>query len=202
MGEILRTNNYLAAVSKTTKYVFDGNTGEQYELRALFFPQRLDEGRYAFVSYADLQNRLNERLDFQDEKIEENENDTSNLQQILSSYIKQIDADKKISDYQKRGTDLSSRIKSALKADRLNEHNNYNSYNEKKDSNKQDYESEIKEIFDYQDVSTDPIRNISLRRLEEKDFLISEEKENIGKLVFSDSIESRIVVFAGAGYGK
>lgn len=203
MGEILRTHNYLAAVSQATEYVFDGNNGEQYELRALFFPQRLDEGRYAFLSYADLQNGLNERLDSQDERDEKDKNDTSNLHQVLSSYIKQIDADKRTTDYHKRGIDLSAKIKSALKIYKLKKQKNYNSYNEKKDSvKKKDYESEKEKIFGYQDMPSGPIRNISLQRLEEKDSLISEEKDNIGKLVFADSLESRIVVFAGAGYGK
>ncbi len=54
MSDILSTNEYLAAVSEATRYVYDKHASSRYELRHLFYLQRFANGQHAFSRYEDL----------------------------------------------------------------------------------------------------------------------------------------------------
>ena len=205
MSEILNTNKYFAAVSEMTSGVFDGNSGEKYRLRSLFFCQRFAKGNYAFLKYEDLQSRANESLsadipaDFQ------------SLSDRLRPYTENRDAHIAMGGT-KSNFDPLDRIRAALsQSDRRVQgllpelgqgnlvDNDSNHVNKKKRVEKG--RTDIKE-FGLLDTINESINALRSGRTYEIDPLYHESSEKCKSLVFSDPAESRVIIFAGAGYGK
>lgn len=194
MSEILSTSAYFVAVSRMTRFVFDGNSGEQYSLRPLFFQQRFAEGRHAFLNYADLQSRSLEGLE------RDNETDiTVSLRQLLRPYAKSKNEKQVDLDQQGIAKDILPRIKSALMRNKVG-NNLENSSVEKGIDFKRSIGKE--EPIGILQAINDSINNTTLDRQDVEDSLFEDDKEKCNTLVFADAHESRIIIFAGAGYGK
>lgn len=199
MSEILTTNKYFAAVSERTSNVFDGNSGEQYSLRSLFFRQRFAKGQYAFLRYADLQTKASESLSA------ERPEDFGRLIELLSPFSRDMGIHND-SENTKTIIDLQTKIDAVLRkkpkenARKQDEPDSYGYNDESKMREKG--KSQVKDYGLLGRIQESVNHSRGFRDKQENDSLYEESAENCSSLVFSDPSKSRVIIFAGAGYGK
>lgn len=198
MSEIVKITEYFAAVSGMTRSVLDGNSGKQYALRPLYFSQRLDQGRYAFMNYADLCDKANDSIEQMDA-----------LPVGLGRDIKHTIA-ARLKDVSTTDTmRLPASIKGVFpKLPHESVSVKYPNTKKLKDTSdnvtNDDYFGFAKGL---QQMISDAVNNrhnvgSGEKRRDEKDLLKYDSPEQCKTLIYAEEVESRVVLFAGAGYGK
>ena len=202
MSEIVKITEYFAAVSGRTRSVLDGNSGKKYALRPLYFNQRLNQGRYAFMNYADLCDKANDSM----EQIDA-------LPVGLGREIKHAIA-ARLKDVSATDTmRLPASIEGAF-PELTHEPVRTNCASTKKTKDESDHVTNNVTDDEYlgfakglQKMISNAVNNrhsagLDEKRHDERDLLKYDSPEQCKTLIYAEEVESRVILFAGAGYGK